>query len=102
MTSPFDILPAYWQAKEAHPAPSAKARKYVRGTFGHGAEGTIPGIGPDHWAPKVWNGAQFSKPRHGGAYSKAGPVLMPVRGHNLQKGKFVEPTTSRKARKVAA
>ena len=53
--------------------------------------------------PKLWNGADFtSKPRHGGAYSKAGPVLMPVQGHNLQRGKFVEPTTSRKARKVAA
>ena len=98
MTSPFDILPAYWQAKEAHPAPSAKARKYVRGTFGHGDSGTIPGL-----APKLWNGADFaSKPRHGGAYSKAGPVLMPVKGHNLQKGKFMEPTTSRKARKVVA
>ena len=98
MTSPFDILESYWKAKEAHPTPSATPRRHVRGTFGHGAEGTIPGL-----APKLWNGADFaSKPRHGGAYSKAGPVLMPVKGHNLQKGKFMEPTTSRRPRKEVA
>ena len=98
MTSPFDILARYWQVKAAHPAPSATPRRRVRGTFGHGDSGTIPGL-----APKTWNGADFaSRSRHGGAYSKAGPVLMPVKGHNLQKGKFVEPTTSRKPRKVAA
>ena len=98
MTSPFDVLARYWQVKAAHPAPSATPRRRVRGTFGHGDSGTIPGL-----APKLWNGANFtSKPRHGGAYSKAGPVLMPVKGHNLQKGKFMEPTTSRRPRKEVA
>ena len=98
MTSPFDILESYWKAKEAHPTPSATPRRRVRGTFGHGPEGTIPGL-----APKLWNGADFaSRPRHGGTYSKAGPVLMPIKGHALQKGKVLAPTTSRKPRKVAA
>lgn len=55
MTSPFDILARYWQVKAAHPAPSATPRRHVRGTFGHGPEGTIPGL-----APKTWNGADFS------------------------------------------
>ena len=93
MTSPFDILARYWQIKAACPAPShgAKPRRHVRGTFGHGPEGTIPGL-----APKLWNGADFaSKPRHGGAYSKAGPVLMPVKGHALQGGKVLPPRTVR-------
>ena len=95
MTSPFDILHSYWQVKDAHPAPSAKPRRYVRGNFGHGDSGTIPGL-----APKTWNGADFaSRPRHGGAYSKAGPVLMPVKGHALQKGKFVEPVKSKRLAK---
>jgi hypothetical protein len=94
MTSPFDILARYWLVKAAHPAPSATPRRHVRGTFGHGPEGTIPGL-----APKTWNGADFaSKPRHGGAYSKAGPagpVLMPVKGHALQGGKVLPPRTVR-------
>lgn len=91
MTSPFDILARYWQIKAANPAPSATPRRRVRGTFGHGDSGTIPGL-----APKLWNGADFaSKPRHGGAYSKAGPVLMPVKGHALQGGKVLPPRTVR-------
>lgn len=91
MTSPFDVLARYWQVKAAHPAPSAAPRRRVRGTFGHGDSGTIPGL-----APKTWNGADFtSKPRHGGAYSKAGPVLMPVQGHALQGGKVLPPRTVR-------
>ena len=104
-SSPFAAIAKYKAIKavyDAQPvARSAKPRRHVRGTFGHGDSGTIPGL-----APKTWNGADFaSKPRHGGAYSKAGPagpVLMPVKGRNLQKGKFMEPTTSRKPRKVAA
>jgi len=90
MTSPFDILARYWQIKAANPVPSAKPRRYVRGNFGT-PDGTIEGL-----APKLWNGADFaSKPRHGGAYSKAGPVLMPVRGHALQGGKVLPPRTVR-------
>ena len=61
--SPFAIIAEYKKAKEKHAAPSAKPRKYVRGTFGT-PDGTMP-----HLAPKLWNGADFS--RHGGAYSKA-------------------------------
>ena len=95
MTSLFDILARYWQVNDAHPAPSAKPWRYVRGNFG-AKDGTIEGL-----APKGWNGPRFS-PKHGGAYSKASASLMPVKGHNLQKGKFMEPTTSRKPRKVAA
>ena len=101
-SSPFAAIAKYKAIKavyDAQPAvKTAKPRRHVRGTFGHGPEGTIPGL-----APKTWNGADFaSKPRHGGAYSKAGPVLMPVKGHNLQKGKFMEPTTSRRPRKEVA
>ena len=101
-SSPFAAIAKYKAIKavyDAQPAvKTAKPRRHVRGTFGHGPEGTIPGL-----APKTWNGADFSaKPRHGGAYSKAGPVLMPVKGHNLQKGKFMEQTTSRRPRKEVA
>ena len=93
MTSPFDVLARYWQVKAAHPAPSATPRRRVRGTFGHGDSGTIPGL-----APKDWNGAQFSA-RHGGAYSKAGPVLVRPKGNSLNKGQFIEPTIGKKGKK---
>ena len=101
-SSPFAAIAKYKAIKAVYDAQpvalSAKPRRHVRGTFGHGDSGTIPGL-----APKLWNGADFaSKPRHGGAYSKAGPVLMPVKGHNLQKGKFMEQTTSRRPRKEVA
>ena len=47
MTSPFDILHSYWmKSQDAHLAPSAKPRRYVRGNFGHGDSGTIPGLAP--------------------------------------------------------
>lgn len=61
--NPFSIIAKYKAVKAQHPAPSAAPRKYVRGTFGTPG-GTIEGL-----APKLWNGADFS--RHGGAYSKA-------------------------------
>ena len=93
-SSPFAAIAKYKAIKavyDAQPvARSAKPRRHVRDTFGHGDSGTIPGL-----APKLWNGADFaSKPRHGGAYSKAGPVLMPVQGHALQ-GKVLPPRTVR-------
>jgi hypothetical protein len=93
--SPFAVIAKYKAIKavyDAQPvARAAKPRRHVRGTFGHGDSGTIPGL-----APKLWNGADFtSKPRHGGAYSKAGPVLMPVKGHALQGGKVLPPRTVR-------
>ena len=97
-SSPFAAIAKYKAIKavyDAQPAvKTAKPRRHVRGTFGHGPEGTIPGL-----APKTWNGADFaSKPRHGGAYSKAGPagpVLMPVKGDALQGGKVLPPSTVR-------
>ena len=100
--SPFAVLERYWQVKDAHPAPSARPRRYVRGNFG-APEGTISGMGPAHWAPTVWNGPKFS-PKHGGAYSKASPSLMPITGHSYQGGKVMEPITSRKpkGKKAAA
>ena len=93
--SPLAVIAKYKAIKavyDAQPvARAAKPRRHVRGTFGHGDSGTIPGL-----APKLWNGADFtSKPRHGGAYSKAGPVLMPVKGHALQGGKVLPPRTVR-------
>jgi hypothetical protein len=96
--SPFAVIAKYKAIKavyDAQPvARAAKPRRHVRGTFGHGDSGTIPGL-----APKLWNGADFtSKPRHGGAYSKAGPagpVLMPVKGHALQGVKVLPPRTVR-------
>lgn len=87
--SPFAVLERYWQVKDAHPAPSARPRRCVRGNFG-APDGTIEGL-----APKGWNGPKFS-PKHGGAYSKASPSLMPITGHSYQGGKVMEPTTSRK------
>ena len=87
--SPFAVLERYWQVKDAHPAPSAKPRRYVHGNFGT-PDGTIEGL-----APKGWNGPKFSA-HHGGAYSKASPSLMPITGHSYQGGKVMEPTTSRK------
>ena len=107
-SSPFAAIAKYKAIKavyDAQPvARSAKPRRHVRGTFGHGDSGTTPGL-----APKTWNGADFaSKPRHGGAYSKAGPagpVLMPVKGHALQGGKVLPPRTVRgvpRGGKVAA
>ena len=97
-SSPFAAIAKYKAIKavyDAQPvARSAKPRRHVCGTFGHGDSGTTPGL-----APKTWNGADFaSKPRHGGAYSKAGPagpVLMPVKGHALQGGKVLPPRTVR-------
>jgi hypothetical protein len=96
-TSPFDILARYWQVKDAHPAPSAKPRRYVRGNFGS-PDGTIEGL-----APKGWNGPKFSA-KHGGAYSKASQSLMPITGHVYQGGRVMEPTTSRvpKRKKASA
>lgn len=70
--SPFAVLERYWQVKDAHPAPSAKPRRYVRGNFGT-PDGTIEGLAP-----------------------KASPSLMPITGHSYQGGKVMEPTTSRK------
>ena len=85
LNSPFAVLERYWQVKAAHPAPSARPRRYVRGNFGT-PYGTIEGL-----APKGWNGPKFS-PKHGGAYSKAGPVLVRPKGNSLNKGQFIEPT----------
>ena len=105
-SSPFAAIAKYKAIKavyDAQPvARSAKPRRHVCGTFGHGDSGTIPGL-----APKLWNGADFaSKPRHGGTYSKAGPVLMPVQCHALQQGKVLPPRTvrgvPRGGKKVAA
>ena len=47
-TSPFDILSArYWQVKAAHPASTQHRSIMLRGTFGHGPEGTIPARAED-------------------------------------------------------
>ena len=95
--SPFYAIVRYRATKlaceSAAAVQQAKPRRQVRGTFGHGEAGTIPGL-----APKDWNGPAFAGKRHGGAYSKAGPVLVPIKGHNLQKGKFVEPTIRKRAK----
>ena len=83
--SPFYAIVKYRTTKLAYESAAAmqqaKPRRHVRGTFGHGPEGTIPGL-----APKLWNGADFtSKPSHGGAYSKAGPVLVPIKSKRKAK-----------------
>ena len=99
-SSPFAAIAKYKAIKAVYDAqPAVK-------TANPGAMCAAPSaMAPRASIPRpraeVWNGADFaSKPRHGGAYSKAtrpaGPVLMPVKGHALQGGRLPPPRTVRR------
>lgn len=100
MTSPFDAIKTYhdrkaaWDALNQKPQPVRRA-PVNKGGFG-ASDGRIYGLSSKAdklLAAKPALQAQ-SMHRHNGAYSRAG--LMPIKGHNLQRGKATEPIKSKR------
>lgn len=105
MTSPFDAIKTYhdrktaWQAMDQKP-PSARPAKVNKGGFGTN-DGRIHGLSDKAdkllaAKPALQQHVSTAQPmpRHSGTYSRAG--LIPIKGHNLQRGKVTEPIKSKR------
>lgn len=105
MTSPFDAIKTYhdrksaWEALNQKPQPVRRA-PVNKGGFG-ASDGRIYGLSSKAdkllaAKPALQQHVSTAQPmpRHNGAYSRAG--LMPIKGHNLQRGKATEPIKSKR------
>lgn len=105
MTSQFDAIKTYhdrraaWQALNQKP-PTIRRPKQNKGGFGAN-DGRIYGLSSKAdkllaAKPALQQHVSTAQqmPRHNGAYGRAG--LMPIKGHNLQRGKATEPIKSKR------